>query len=447
MGNVLIVAGLFPPIGGSGILRTLKFTKFLSRFGWRPVVLTVRPECVGKLIEYEASMISDFSKTGKVIRTAMFNPARFYQQLFNWKRRGQSAEGKILPNVPYSPTVASIKRRIRSLLLIPDTFSGWLPFGVWRGIRAVKEENIDVIFSTSDPYTGHLMAFILSKLSGKPWIADFRDPWTQDPLYEYRGMFRERIDNYLERKILESAKRVIVTTDLTRSGFLDKYPGLFPDKILTITNGFDPDDFYKEEKPAASDEFTIFYSGRFYGARGSRDFFKALRAFIDKRPGLGSKIKAHFVGVFDGSTMKIVKNLALENVVTYWGYVPRKDYLKRLLTADAFLLTFDTDGSKDVRILGKVFEYLASKKPILAVVPEGENANVIRRTKSGVIVNPGNINGIEEALETIYEQSHDKGSLDLDESMLKQYSREYLTSRLSGVFDEVTGNVKPRGEK
>lgn len=442
MKNTLIITAFFPPLGGSGILRTLKFTKFLPHFGWRPVVLTVRPELMGRQKEYEPSLLADFPAEENVVGTYLFNPKRFYERMFVKTGSFQSPEGRILPGRKYSRSITRLKRTIRSFLFIPDSLNGWLPFALWQGLRLIRKNDIDVIFSTSDPYTNHLIALLASRLTCKPWVADFRDPWTQDPLYEYRGMLREWIDNRMERRFLKSAHRITVTTEATRWGFLEKYSDLPPEKVVTITNGFDPDDFRLQQEPLSDHAFIIFYSGRFYGARRSVAFFRALRKFLDKHPHADPPLRAHFVGVFDESARQIVRDLKLGEVVTYWGYVPREEYLCRLLGADAFLFTFDTAGEKDVRILGKVFEYLAAGKPILAAVPEGENARVIRETKSGIVVEPGNVEQIEQALETLYEQRHAQTTWTAESSVLRRYHREQLTAQLCQVFKELVTEVK-----
>lgn len=442
-----MIAFHFPPMGGAGMLRTLKFTKFMPQLGWLPVVLTVRSELVGPQQENQASLLADFPTEGSIARTYLFNPKRFYNNLFVQDVHFQSSDGRILPGLKPSSAIASIKKSIRSLLFIPDSINGWLPFAIWQGVRLVRQNDIDVIFSTSDPYTDHLIGLVISRLTGKPWVADFRDPWTQDPSYEFRGTVREQIDKYLERVFVMKPNQVVVTTNYTRKKFLDMYTSLSPDKVVVITNGFDPGDFQGlcEERFYTRD-FTVFYGGRLYeDQRGDTGFFEAIRKLLDNNPNAEDSLKLQFVGTIGQDRLEVIRDLRLDKVFEHLGYVSHREYLERAMAADVLLMINNVpEPSSDLCIPGKLFEYLAVGKPILALISEGDSAQIIRETGSGKVVHPQDVKRIQQALETLYRQRCARAEWMTEPSALRRYHHEQLTARLCQVLNQVARQVEGR---
>ena len=336
-----------------------------------------------------------------------------------------------------------LSRKLKDLwwavFCIPDAQIGWLPFCLNRGLSLVRNGGVDLIYSTADPFTDHLIALLLSRLSGRPWVADFRDPWTQDIIYRDVGRLRRRIDEALEFLFLSRADRVIVVSSSMGDSFVRKYPTLEAGKIVTITNGYDDDDFPTDAVSIQrSGKFTIAYAGRFNSyTNRSPAFLKALRALLDEHPELDNKIEARFVGLFGEDNESLVEQLQLGNVVQPLGYLPHRECVKQLVAADTLLLTFRAQKGVEVVLSGKIFEYLAARRPILALVPEGEAARLVRETKSGIVVGPDDTPGIKEAIWHLYRHYED-GSLGLEEnSSIDQFTRANLTCKLAALFSEL----------
>jgi len=446
MRKVLMIAYFFPPLGGSGVQRTLKFAKYLPELGWQPVILTVE-----KPPSYEAdhSLAEELPDNLPVYRTRDFHLPHLLRRTA--RRLGLISKGgrrsaKMDSNSPnlrspgLPPPVKSKPRTTLSKfadtwLLIPDQFIYWLPGAVWAGLKIVKQ--CDVIYSTSDPFTDHLVAYFLAKFSGKPWIADFRDPWTQYVVYQHSSSLRSRIDFFFEKRLLKTSDVVSVTCAATAKSFQDLYPSLSKDKFIEITNGFDAEDF----APSGClqfDTFTITWTGRFQGKKKySSALFQALRELRQEHPGLSSEIRVIFAGAFQEQGYGLLKEWGLEDMVEPVGYVPHHKSVELLLKSHVLLLMLNDELGTELTYPGKLFEYLAAQKTILALVPEGATAALIRDMKAGPIVPPDDVEAIKQAILDLYNQYKQGNSLSKSYNNLQRFERRSLTKRLAQCLDTV----------
>ncbi|MDR0874330.1 MAG: glycosyltransferase, partial [Prevotellaceae bacterium] len=269
--KILIITYYFPPSGGSGVQRWLKFVKYLPKFGWQPVVLTVKPE-MANFPHIDRSLEKDIPPEVRVERTDTFEILNLYKKV--------SAEKE----VPFgnlkdkTSLLQKISRFIRGNFFLPDPRRGWNKYAYRRACRLIETEKIEYIVTTSPPHSTQLMGLRLKKKFPEiKWIADFRDPWTDIHYYKmlYPTAIADRINKNYERKVLETADKVIVTHEGTRNVFLSKSEKILPEKIAVITNGFDEDDFlHIKENPQP--RFTLTYIGILYN---SNDLKSLLAAF------------------------------------------------------------------------------------------------------------------------------------------------------------------------
>src|SRR5262245_28568154 len=226
-----MVAFLYPPGGGSsGVLRPLKFSRFLPEHGWTPHVLTVR-EQMHRL--HDPSLVREVPPEAVVHRTWALDNARHL----------------------------AVRRRHLSVLSVPDPYVSWIPFGVARGVRVVRRSAIRAVYSTSPPATVHLIAGSVSRLTGVPWIADFRDPWIEEGIHPRPGSLRLRIESALERWTISRASIVAVTTPYLRDDLCRRYPTIDRSKFRVIYNGYDEDDFQGLDTVPPGPHFEIIHAG------------------------------------------------------------------------------------------------------------------------------------------------------------------------------------------
>jgi glycosyltransferase involved in cell wall biosynthesis len=387
--KICIITYFFPPTGGGGVQRVLKFVKFLPKFGWKPILL------IPKRVKYplrDWSRVEDVPREVKIHKTSI------------------------------------IESELFSRLLIPDDKIGWLPFASIEGIRILKE--VDVLYSTSFPFTAHLIAFLLKKLSGKPWVADFRDEWAKNPYIKY-NLLKKVIAQWMEHSVLKNADRIIATTPFITTQLKHSLQDNGEErKFITITNGFDEEDF-KDMQSQKNEKFVITYTGILYEESTFDSFIKAVSNIFNR--GI-RKIKVLYIGSSVELVKKIVRANRMERVVKVMGYIPHKDTLNYTINSDVLLLIIDPKRGRGA-YTGKIFEYLYTKKPILALVPrDGVAAHLIRSSNSGVVVNPWDVNEIEQGLYKLIEH---KEEIEPNWKVIEQFDYKFLSQRLASILDEL----------
>ena len=411
MNKVLLIAYHFPPLGGGGVFRTLKFTKYLPEFGYQPHVLTVKNPMYRIK---DPTLIREIPPSAKVYRTFSF-------------------EHIILR----APRLLGINLK---WFYVPDENIGWLPSAVRQGEKIIRKANIDIVYATAPIFTSFLIGFLLKRKTGKPLVVDYRDPWTQNVFIEYPSKLHKKIEDKLEKFVLETADHVIVTSDPMKHHLVEKYP-FTKGKIDTITNGFDPEDFKNLTVKKDKEKFVIAYTGSLYGRRTGEKVFMAFRDLIKANPELETKIQVLITGLISKQDVFSIEKFGLKNVIKLLGYRSHKESLSLMANADILLLMMSLEEVCNARsgtltIPGKVFEYLGIKRPILAIVPPGPAANIIRSTKTGVVVSPQDTGVIAQTILKLF-QDWKNGTLEVLESDISKYDRRVLTQKLVNVFQQV----------
>lgn len=410
MNKALLIAYHYPPLGGPGVFRTLKFSKYLSKYNYQPFILTIKNPMYRLK---DASLIGEIPKDIKISRVFAF-------------------EHRIL-------RVPRLLKLNLKWFYIPDEHIGWLPLAVYYGSKLIQRENIDVLFATSPSYSTLLIGSLLKKKTKKPLVVDFRDPWIHNSFIDYPTRFHESIDSRLEKYVLAQSDYITVASDLIRDDIIKRYP-FVKQKIETITNGFDPDDFKNLRQNNRSEKFQIVYTGSIYGKLTAKSFFIAIKELLSENSELKNNLEVIFVGNYGKETISLVKELKLKDNVYLKGYVSHKKCLELIANSDVLLLLITILGSKGKEILtGKIFEYLASKKPIIAIVPhDGLASKLIQKVQAGVIIPPRNVKLVKKAVIQYYFLWLNKKQLKIDNNTeLKKYDRSFLTQKLSRIFEKV----------
>ena len=425
--KVLFIAYYFPPLGMGGVQRAAKFAKYLPLFGWKPFVLTVKD------VQYWAkdpSLLEELPSEVKVTRTGSFDPLRISFILKNLFRKRKQKDKSVKGH--------TVRRsKLSSWFFFPDSKIGWLPFALFAGLKLAREEKIDLIFTTSPPPSLHLVGYLLKLLTGKPWVADFRDPWIGFHYEDYPTPFHLWLKNRLIKKISENADGIVSINHKISQKFFSFNP--FIKNIRIIPNGYDEPDF-DLPSPVKSDLFIIAYLGTFSPDHDPEPFLSGLKNLLHERKMPKEKIKFIHIGLCMGIDFdRLVKEYDLSDVVERRGYLPHKEALACLQNASLLLLTTSQTPGAEMISTSKLFEYMPLKKPILAIVPpQGAAADVISSLNLGKVVSTSDPMGIRRELLSFFSDWEKGGlSLNADEEKIKMFSRKFLTSQLASLFDEI----------
>nr|HID59545.1 glycosyltransferase [Desulfobacterales bacterium] len=435
MKKVLMIAYIFPPMGGGGAIRTVKFAKYLPLFGWKPIVLTVMQ---GEAEYLDWDFYQEIRDRVSVYKTRTIDLPLIYNQIRSNITENQQTRilgGRI------DAVLDIFKSFVNRWCLIPDSRIGWLPFAVLKGLRVIEKRSIDCIYSTGGPWTDHLIGFFLKTYTGKPWVSDFRDFWTQDPNLRSMPTVRQRIEKYMERKVIECADRVISVNKAIGDYFLQTYH-VDEKKLVTISNGYDQEDLANLSKGKENKSlFHIVYTGSVNAHRTPVYLLRALRQAINHYPDLKQKIRVSFIGTADEISLKEVEMLELGENVMFLGCRSHKEAISYLFKANMLLLLSYTgeyaEVNANVHLTGKIFEYLATGIPIFALAKrQSAIAKIVQQTRSGVVIEPENVKQIENALYDCYLKWH-KGylSIDPDWSLIRTFDRKELTRKLAATMD------------
>ncbi|MEQ8765245.1 MAG: glycosyltransferase family 4 protein [Planctomycetota bacterium] len=447
-GHVLAVAYYFPPIDVVGTQRTLAFVRELRPLGWRASALTVsNPQA----FRVDEALLDQLPGDCRVYRSTNLEPFETYHAIKNRLRRlrGQEALPHQLPAILSASGERTrphgFFRRVLSYLswylATPDKMVGWTPFAVARGAWALREDRPEVIYSSGPPHTCHLIAGSLARLWNCAWVADFRDPWVDNPFVTIPVPSIARWSTWLERWAVTRADRVICNTPAVERAFQSRYTDQPRDKFVTITNGYSPRDF--EGLPAWCPEpgrLRIAYTGAIYGKRSPESLIRVLARWMATRPEDAREIELVFAGVAENQATleRLIREGGLEGQVRFLGTVSSRRSLEILAESDLQLMLGPQGEEAELQVPGKLFTYFGVGRPVFSLSKRGGVIQEILE-RSGVEyyqAEPGDESDIEQALERALAAAR-RGTLGRErrELSLREFEHPSLAERLSEVFD------------
>jgi glycosyltransferase involved in cell wall biosynthesis len=343
-------------------------------------------------------------------------------------------------NTAQAGSTGFLSRVVRTWAYIPDGQVGWFPYATRAGRRVLEERDASAIFSTSYPVTAHMAAARLKSETGKPWIADFRDLWTENHYADYTSKFRKRLDQVLESNLLDKAD-VLVTVSESLAGTLRKLTG-GRKRVEIIRNGFDSEDFAGITR-SRPDRWTITYVGTFYGAKQDPSaFLAALKRLIESGRIAKQDVLFNIVGKPDAFVQDLIARSGLADVARFTGFVAHREALEYQVNSSLLLLILHRDKANPGVTTGKLYEYLGSRTPILAIVPPHfEAARIVRETGAGVSVEASDTEAIEEALLDSYQAFKSGTDSGLSLADLSAYERNAGARQLAELLNEITTSV------
>ena len=426
MKKVLIVTYYWPPAGGAGVQRVLKFVKYLPEFGWKPYVLTVQhPDAP----VYDESLAGDIPNEAVIIKTKSLEPFSFYKKFTGKKPTDTIPNDVLIPKKNISLR-EKFARWVRANIFIPDAKIGWIPFAVKQGKKIIEKEKIDLIFSSAPPPTVAIIGRKLAEATKVKWVADFRDPWLE--IVYYQSLKRSRlavaIDSRLEKKTISSADAIVTISEDIVNLFRKK---IGEKKYFIIPNGYDETDFVKVKNPK-NEKFTMAYTGSVSKDRVPYPLFAALSKF--KEEGI-EDLHYRFAGRFAPEFHEEIERRGLEKYFELMPFVPHNESTKILLHSDVLLLVIDNVPDNKGFLTGKMFEYLGCKKPIFAIGPlDGDANKILRQTDSGKMIDYKDEEGAYKLLKEFYENWKENKQPFTFKS--EEYSRKEITKELTKVFEE-----------
>ena len=427
MKKVLFLSYYFPPMGMGGVQRAAKFCKYLPEFGWQPLVVTVKDTAY---YAYDESLAEDI-KNIRVVRTGSLDPLRvmfILRKLFGKNSDKNTASG--------SRKYIFFERLLR-WLLIPDSKVLWIPFAFINAVKIIHSENIPVVFSTSPPLSSHITGFLLKIFTKVKWAADFRDHWVINEKKDYPTVFHKIIHSFIKKIIIRNADYITGVSN----GIVEEMSGALPENTpacSVIFNGYDEDDFPDELLKKDNNRFKIVYAGTFNEIHSPIDFLNGLKNAVDRDREISDNIEFIHCGVSIGFSIRDEAE-KIGNIVTEAGYMQHKDMINKILNANLLLL-IQSEMCPRGMIPGKLFEYLASGIPILAIIPEGDAAELIRRHKCGVICSSDSEKTGSEIIRYYNEWKKRQNTISEEHKFIirkdfEVYSRKNQAGELADVFE------------
>jgi glycosyltransferase involved in cell wall biosynthesis len=457
MNKALLISYRFPPQGGGGVQRTLKYTKYLRDFGWEPVVQTAKDPFWPV---WDDTLLAEIPDGVRVYRAPAFEFERLEHRLaalVGGAAGGANGAGTGTPSrvqrgggersrgrARGGGIAGAVRRAIHRRVLIPDPQIAWVPGAFVQALGIARREGVRILYTSAPPNSVHLLGGLLAGTLRLPWVADFRDPWTDGPRRQrsYAGnRMRAGIERAAERWVIQRARRIVVSAAPLRDRFLHKYAFLDPAHVHVLTNGYDPADFAaadQGERVLEPGRFHLTGTGNIEAMFDARPLLEAIAAAVAEDPGLRAELLVTLVGARRGRHDADIAALGLADRVRYPGWVPHAKSLKYLCESDVLLMCqLPHAGGGAEKLSGKCFEYLYLRKPVLCLTVPGLTADLLAESGLGTVVHPADTGGIKTALETLYAQRRERlcGNADV----IARFDRRHLTGRLAAIFDDVAG--------
>ena len=411
MRHLLVLAYFFPPLGGGGCQRTLKLVRYLEPEGWRSTVVTTRDRDYWIL---DPTLEGEIPASASVVRVGGFTSGRLLQTL----------SGAGIPiQERQSQRRAGAFRALRSLqrwMLLPDAYRSWARAAERAADACIRNGGIDALWTTSSPESSHLAGLALKKKHRLPWIADFRDPWVGRVTYRPPTPWHDARHRAMERRVVSTADRVTLVSEAMVALYRARYPGIDPARFVFLPNGFDSDDWRRADLEVAEREragrggglareaagpeghphrrFVLLHAGQLAHRPTVRTLLEAARGVMERDPGARAELLLRFVGGNEEIGPRESERYGLGAALEFAPSEPHIGSLVSMRDASALALLGHGGAADSLLYTGKVYEYLSSGRPVLAILDEGPAAALIRSAGAGRVLAPGDVEGTVSAL-------------------------------------------------
>jgi len=413
MNKILFITYFFPPLGMGGVQRQTKLCKYLHQLGWDISVLTSSPKW---FIAYDESIYREIKNKVKVFRIPSYD--HFHLNI-----------DKINPNPYRGMNLTTLGSS--DIFSIPDKEIGWYFNAVKYGRKIIKDREFDFILVSVPPFSSTLIARRLSKISGVPYLIDFRDPWIDEKLFPSFSHLHKKLNYFLERRTILGAFKILTINKKIKKSIENRYNEV---NVEIINQGYDPDDYQKNIEDTKKDELNICYMGSLVKGRKPDSLIKALNYLFDENEELKGKIFLHFVGKNSQTACLIAKKMGLNKSVICYDYVEHKKALEIAQNADLLWLYISQKEGENIST-GKLFEYIGTGNIIIASIPENTAAaETLRELKRHYIFEPENYVSLSYLIKEMYYKKLSGKSLREDIAPDGPYNRKNIAWKLSSLL-------------
>ncbi|MGE5402068.1 MAG: glycosyltransferase [Ignavibacteriales bacterium] len=419
MFKVLVIAYYFPPMGLSGVQRTLKFVKYMKKYNWEPTVLTT-----GKTgyFAHDLSLMKECEDAGiRIVRTEGMDP---YSLLAKYKTIKMPPE-----------YIRKFLSRVSKTFLIPDNKVFWSKKAYFVAKELLEKEKFDIIFVTIPPFSAFTMASKLSKEFDISLFVDYRDLWTGNQFEFNLTPLHKYLHKKMEYKALKIADKVIAVNRKVKEKLLNTFKFLTFEDVIILPHGFDEEDFTNVTPiPKENTKLRITHAGIFYEYITPRYFLKAFKKLSEERPDVAENIELVFLGHLRKENISLINKLGLQPYVKNLGYLDHKETIKRIISSDVLWMMVGKKANSDSHTPGKLFEYFGTRKPVIACLPEGAAKTAAQEYGAAFITEPDNIEQIKNTLLEVH-RLYKAGKLPQpNEDFIHKHRREVFTEQLTKSF-------------
>jgi Glycosyltransferase Family 4 len=422
--KILIISYYWPPAGGPGVQRWLKFVKYLPDFNIQPHVYIPENPTYPLIDE---KLLSEVSDKAIIIKQTIFEPYGL-ASVFS-KNKTKKISSGIIPNQKKQSFVEKAMLWIRGNIFIPDARVFWVKPSVKFLKKYLQENQIDTIITTGPPHSLHLIGLQLKKELNITWLADFRDPWTTIGYHKQLKLSSraDRKHKALEKEVMNSCDQLIVTSPTTKIEF----ESITSKPIAVITNGYDVE---KVVKKPLDEKFTLAHIGSLLSARNPIILWKALQELILENEAFKLQFQLKLIGAVSNEVLQSIAEFGLNNHLNYLGYLPHDEAIIEQRSSQVLLLIeIDSEETKCI-IPGKLFEYMVSERPIIAIGPvEADFAQIIKETNTGAFFTYDELESLKAKIQCCFEQ-YQQNNLMVYPVGLQEYSRKALTEKLAKLL-------------
>ncbi len=434
MKTALIITYYWPPSGGAGVQRWLKFVKYLRQCDWEPILyIPENPEYP----EVDHSLEGDIPDNLTILKQPIWEPYDAYKR-FIGRKKDEKINAAFLSEKKQNPLLEKISVWTRGNFFIPDARKYWINPSINYLNQHLTEHPVDAIISTGPPHSLHLIAMQVSRKHQIPWLADFRDPWTNIDFYKDLKLTNcsDKKHRKLEKNVLKNASAVTVISN----SMADDFNRIYPRKYDVITNGYDPEDIPTESPLELDKKFTIAHIGTLVSTRNPETLWIVLKKLISSQPDMANDLQIKLVGKIDHTVTNSLEKYGLIPFVNRIPYMSHDEVMICQRQSQVLLLIINNTPNAGMILTGKFFEYLAARRPILCIgTPDGDAAKILQQTHAGLLATHDDIDTTEQHILTYYKQ-YKSGNLEVDSREIEQYARKKLTEQMAKLLTRIQSN-------
>lgn len=431
--KLVLITYHWPPMGGGGVQRWLKMSKYLRSYGWEPIIFTVSD---AEISIYDESLVKEIPEGIETIHTPIWEPFGVYKKVTG-KKKDEKVQPGLLNEGEGKEWINNLALWVRGNVFIPDAKRFWIKPASKALIKYIGENHVDAIVSTGPPHTTHMIALAAKRKTNIPWLADFRDPWTFVDYYDKLKLspYADKMHHKLEKKVLNTADKTVTVTWSWADEFNSRN---FDKKVGVITNGYDPADFENPVAIKLDTTFTLTHIGSMNADRNPKALWPVLKEMSNSNPDFAKRLKIKLIGPVDSSIFKSIAENGLTDNLEHIKNLPHDEVIPHLQSSPVLLLPLNDTPNISGVVPGKLFEYMGAQRPILCIgKTDGDAARIIKGANAGEVIGFNESEKLKEVVETMF-SSFEKDNLIVKSADYRKYGRDKLAGEIAEALNSIT---------